>query len=139
MQYKTLQFEMVYVDFTKYTMRNHISSNFSFNTGISWWFSIPGTQGCGGIRWLQSEILFCPPIMNKHWKLRGTLHLWTRIVSYFHIHLPDMFNQLIFAQHITTTLNIELRHNRRWELELARGAKPCQQASRSHHNNHCQP
>ena len=31
MQYKAIQFGMVYVDFTKLTTGNHISYNFSFN------------------------------------------------------------------------------------------------------------
>ena len=50
----------------------HISSNFSFNTDISWRLSIQGTQGCGRISWL---ILFCRPLMNKKTVL-------------FHIYLP---------------------------------------------------
>ena len=35
MQYKTIQFWMVYDDFTKHTKRNLMSSNFSFSTDIS--------------------------------------------------------------------------------------------------------
>ena len=62
---KTIRFGMVYVDFTKHTKRNHISSNFSFNTDISWRLSIPGAQGCGRISRLLSEILFCRPLINK--------------------------------------------------------------------------
>ena len=69
--YKSIQFGTVYVAFTNHMKKNQISFNFSFNIYFSWRFLIPGTQSCGRISWLQSEILFCPPKMNKkkHWKL----------------------------------------------------------------------
>ena len=50
---------------TKHSMKNHISFNISLDIDISWWFSIPCTQGCRRISWLLSEILFCRHKMNK--------------------------------------------------------------------------
>ena len=91
---------MIYVDLSKLMTQNHISSNFSFNTGISWRFSIPGTQGCGRISWLLSEILFCWPQMNKKksdlW-LRNIgifqpSFLLFRLSSYSTIWFSDLFN-----------------------------------------------
>ena len=51
-----------YVASNVFQKENHISSNFSFNTDIF----LQGTQSCGPISWLLSEILFCRPLMNKN-------------------------------------------------------------------------
>ena len=82
-----------YVASNVFQKENHISSNFSFNTDIFWRFLIQGSQGCGRISWLLSEILFFRPLMNK--KIRLIIE---NIGSYvvrriyepvlFHIHLP---------------------------------------------------
>ena len=49
MQYKTIRFGMVYVDFTKHNKQNQISSNLSFNTDIFWRFQYKALRVVGAL------------------------------------------------------------------------------------------